>query len=109
MTSIAAAILYLWAFWLAYVLVMGLYRAHLARRMTRLMYVMAAPVLALGFLMDVLANLTVATLAFAEPPREWLVTSRLKRHVRTGTWRGLLAAWVCDTLLDVFDPTGDHC
>ena len=49
-------------------------------------------------------------LAFWERPREWLVTKRLQRHIaaRTG-WRCTLAAWICDRVLDPFDPRGEHC
>lgn len=63
-----AVVLYLWAFWFAYVLVMGLYRAHLARRMSRVTYVLAAPALLVGVLMDVLANIVIASVVFLEPP-----------------------------------------
>lgn len=111
MITLLAVALYLWLFWCAYVLVMGLYRAHLARRMSRVTYVLAAPALLVGVLMDVLANIVIASVVFLEPPREWLVTQRLQRHITQdmGTWRGYLAAWVCTHLLDVFDPSGDHC
>ncbi len=101
---------YLWLFWLAYVLVMGIYRAHLAQRLTPLTYTLALPIVVLGYLMDIAANLTLATLIFFEPPREWLVTSRLIRLNRgPDSWRRRLATAVCERLLDVFDPTGDHC
>lgn len=105
----AAAALFLWAFWGVYVLVMGLYRAHLAKQLTRPTYVLAAPWLLIGYAMDVLANLVLATLIFLEPPREWLVTDRLQRHLPHIGWRGNLARWICSHLLDVFDPSGKHC
>lgn len=111
MMYLFAVIGYLWAFWFAYVLVMGLYRAHLSGRMSRVTYVLAAPALLFGVAMDVLANIFIASVIFLEFPREWLVTKRLQRHIKKGlgTWRGYLAAWVCTSLLDVFDPSGDHC
>lgn len=102
--------LFLWVFWALYVLVMGIYRAHLSGRMSRVMYALALPWVAVGFAVDVLANLLVATVFFAEAPREWLVTSRLQRHMRTRHgWRYRQARFVCDHLLDVFDPSGEHC
>jgi hypothetical protein len=66
---------------------------------------------ALGYALDFLANVFVATLVFVELPREALVTTRLKRHVNTPTsaWRTAIATWVCDEMLDVFDPSGNHC
>lgn len=48
MITLLAVALYLWLFWCAYVLVMGLYRAHLAGRMSRVTYVLAAPALLVG-------------------------------------------------------------
>lgn len=103
------AILFLWLFWAVYVLVMGIYRAHLARRLTPVTMALGLPFVAIGFAMDVLANITVASVVFLEPPREWLVTDRLQRHIKRGRWRGALAGWVCDHLLDVFDPKENHC
>lgn len=103
--------LFLWVFWGLYVLVMGLYRAHLDHRLTPVTTVLGLPFVVVGFVVDVLANITLASIAFFEVPREWLVTDRLQRHIRTPTsaWRTRLASWICDHLLDVFDPSGDHC
>ena len=101
---------FLWAFWGVYVLVMGIYRAHLSHRLKGLVLVLSLPFVAIGYLMDVFANLTIASLMFLEPPREWLVTDRLQRHMHKSTgWRFWLAKYICDHLLDVFDPSGDHC
>ena len=101
---------FLWAFWGVYVLVMGIYRAHLSRRLVGLNKVLALPVVGFGYLMDVTANLFIAPLVFLDWPREALVTARLIRYKRTDTgWRNRLATFICEHLLDVFDPTGDHC
>ena len=101
---------YLYAFWCAYVLVMGIYRAHLADRLVGLNKVMALPVVAVAYAMDVAANWIIAPLVFLDWPREALVTSRLIRYKRDDLgWRGRLAGFICERLLDVFDPTGDHC
>lgn len=100
----------LWLFWGLYILVMGIYRAHLSRRLSRVGYVLGLPWILLGYLVDVLANLTVASIVFVELPREWLVTDRLQRHViGSFGWRERLASWICNHLLDIFDPTGNHC
>lgn len=101
---------FLWAFWAMYVLVMGIYRAHLAKRLTPVTLALSLPFVALGYVMDVLANVTVASVVFIEAPREALVTDRLKRHMQASNgWRFVLARYICDNLLDVFDPSGDHC
>lgn len=104
-----APLLYLWFFWGMYVMVMGLYRAHLDKRLTRLTYTLAAPWLVIGFAVDVLANLIIAPVVFLDMPSEWLVTTRLKRYIAGTGWRGRLAKNICDHLLDVFDPRGNHC
>lgn len=105
-----ALLIYLWLFWYVYILVMGLYRAHLGGRLNKLTYALAAPALVVGYAMDVVANLTVASALFLEWPRELLVTSRLQRHNRGGSgWRKHLADWICTHLLDYFDHTGNHC
>lgn len=101
---------YLYAFWCAYVLVMGIYRAHLADRLVGLNKVMALPVVAVAYAMDVAANWIIAPLVFLDWPREALVTSRLIRYKRDDHgWRRQIADFICERLLDVFDPTGDHC
>lgn len=107
--TILSAIAFLWIFWGLYVLVMGLYRAHLDGRLTRLLYVMSAPYLLVGAAVDLIANLTVFSALFLDIPREWFVTARLKRLLRGDGWRQRLAHAICHKLLDVFDPSGSHC
>lgn len=90
---------------------MGVYRAHLSRRLSKAGYAFGLPWVALGYALDFLANVIVATLIFLELPREALVTTRLQRHINspTSSWRTAIAVWVCDEMLDVFDPSGNHC
>jgi hypothetical protein len=108
--ALALPAAYLWVFWLTYILVMGLYRAHLAGRLTGVPLWLASPVIVLGLLLDVLANIFLATLIFLELPGEWLVTSRLAKYIkRNHGWQSKMAWWVCTHLLDPFDPNGVHC
>lgn len=105
-----ALALYLWAFWGAYVLVMGLYRAHLNNKLTPLTTALGLPFVIFGIVVDVLANIFIATIIFLEIPKELLVTTRLARHNTSGSgWRKDIATYICSNLLDVFDPSGDHC
>ena len=109
---IISAILYLYVFWVAYIAVMGCYRAQLAGRLTGAVKWLAYPLVLTGIVLDVTAQYTLATLLFLDWPRwgEYLVTSRLQRYSRSpGNWRYRNAAWICDNLLDIFDPSGDHC
>lgn len=112
MIFVAAAILFLWVFWGLYVLVMGVYRAHLAKRLTRITYALGLPWVAIGYGVDILAQYTLACLFFLDLPErgEHLVTDRLKRYIADGVgWRAKKAEWICTHLLDVFDPSGNHC
>lgn len=70
---------YLYGFWLLYVLIMGFYRAYLSKRLTKPALVLASPALIVGYLVDLFANWTIATVWFMEFPRRplELVTDRL--------------------------------
>lgn len=108
--AILISLIYLWVFWAMYVLVMGIYRAHLQKRLNVVTTVLSVPFVLLGYIMDIVANLTFATVVFFEWPREWLVTTRMKRYINEKhSWRCKLSSWVCDHLLDMFDPSGNHC
>jgi hypothetical protein len=111
---------------------MGIYRAHLAKRLGPVTFCLSLPFVALGLAMDALAQFTFASAIFWQwphltfaprvftfwgqafvvrvPSGDWLVTARLQRYVAQGSgWRFTIANWVCNNLLDVFDPSGDHC
>jgi hypothetical protein len=106
------ALAYLYGFWLLYVLIMGFYRAWLAKRLTRVALVLASLALMAGYLVDLLTNWTLATLLFWQWPQtaRELVTDRLSRYISTPAgWRSAHATWICTNLLDYFDPNGVHC
>lgn len=104
--------LFLWGFWAIYILVMGVYRAHLSGRLSRVGYALGLPWVVVGYVVDAVSQYTIATLLFLDTPRrrEHLVTDRLKRYSNgPAGWRRTVAVWVCTHLLDMFDPSGDHC
>lgn len=115
MTYLYAAlspVIFLILLWYAYILVMGLYRAHLMGRLYGLAKLLAYPAVIVGWTMDWLANVVIASIVFTELPTRWneLVTDRLSRYVKGPMGRRRTKAlWVCTHLLDVFDPTGTHC
>ncbi|MCX8003431.1 MAG: hypothetical protein N2688_00495 [Burkholderiaceae bacterium] len=114
LTTAALALAYCYVVWLLYVLVMGFYRAHLAGRLHpgTVRFWLAAPVVVVGYLADIVLQWTVGTVLFADLPRpgENLLTARLKRYMRgRDHWRRRWAEWICTHLLDPFDPKGDHC
>lgn len=97
-----------YATWLFYLAVMNFKRAKEAGTLTRTALVLGYPLLIVGLALDALLNITVMTVLFLERPRELLVTTRLKRHAQTYTWRGKFSRWFAEHLLDMFDPSGKH-
>lgn len=94
--------------WVFYLAVMSLKRAKEAGLLSRTALVLGTPVLIVGYLLDFLLNSIVMTIVLAEIPREWNVTTRLKRHHRDSTgWRLAVVKWF-EPLLDPYDPSGDH-
>jgi hypothetical protein len=64
--------------------------------------------LGIGLPLDVLLNVVVGTIVFLDPPREWLLTARLKRYkIQTFGWRSATSWWLCEHLLNQFDE--GHC
>lgn len=112
LTAVIATVYFLYAFFGLYVLVMGLYRAHLDQTLSKGGYFLGAPWLVIGWIVDFVANMTIFVVIFLELPREALVTSRLQRHLRESSqdeWRYKLSKLICERLLDYFDPRRKHC
>ena len=113
LAALAWVLAYLYGFWLLYVLIMGFYRAYLKKRLTKPALVLASPALIVGYLVDLFANWTLATVWFMEFPKRplELVTDRLSRYIglQEDCWHKEHAVWVCKNLLDYFDPHDKHC
>jgi hypothetical protein len=63
----------------------------------------------LALVIDVAFNWIVFTVLFYEFPRELTGSGRLSRHLRHGYgWRQRFSGWVGRTMLDPFDPSGQH-
>ena len=105
-------LLYLVIFLYIYILVMGIYRAYLSKRLSTFMFVVCLPAVLIGIVVDVLANIFIATAVFRRLPREWLVTTRLIKIINNpleDIHNRALAKYICNNMLDIFDPNGDHC
>lgn len=103
--------LLLWLLWVFYLAVMNLQRVHKAGKLGRVALALGLPVLVVGFVLDVVANLVIFTALLAELPRwgEWTVTARLKRHLATSRgYRLAVAHWFETELLAEFDHKGYH-
>jgi len=70
----------LYLFFIMYVASMGMIRAHAESKLNGLLWVLCFPFIAVSMALDVINNLIIFTILFAELPRELLVTDRLKRH-----------------------------
>jgi hypothetical protein len=104
------SIIFIWLFWGLYALVMALYRAKLNSELTPAIKLFGFPYLFIGYVFDVVCNLTLACIIFLELPQEMLVTGRLIRHLESKEgWRYSLAKSICNNLLDPLDPRGKHC
>ncbi len=96
--------------WIFYLAVMNLIRAKNEGIISKPALIMGYPVVAIGLFIDFLLHVTLGSLIFFELPKEWLLTQRLSRLIKTDIgWRGDFALWVCENLLDKFDPKGTHC
>ena len=106
----AQVVIALYVFWLFYLAIMSLYRANMNKTITPQAKVLGWPVIVVGALIDFLMNVTLFSLVFLEKPKELLLTQRMQRHIKRGIgWRFKLSRWICQGLLNAFDPTGSHC
>jgi hypothetical protein len=96
-------------FYTLYLAIMSLYRGYLDNTLPVASKVLGYPILAIGLAVDVVMNITLFSIIFAEIPKQWLVTTRLKKHIKKSGYRGWLARFICHNLLSPFDPTNDHC
>jgi hypothetical protein len=97
-------------FWIFYLAAMSLLRASAEKKLSLASKWLGYPVIAIGALIDLAFNAILFSMIFLELPQEWMLTKRLKRHIKHGTgWRKSLAQWICRNLLNPFDHTGNHC
>lgn len=96
--------------WVLYLAIMGLarerHRLHPFAKFNA--YCIVLPV---GYLWDAVMNLIVCAVMLRFP-RDWLLTGTLKRLQNTepaDSWREIAASWMCEHLLNQFDPKGGHC
>ncbi len=99
--------------WVCFVAIMGFRTAKLAGKLSKPVFILALPILAVGVVLDMLLQIA-ATPVFLDLPREWVLTKRLDRYLAlvnpTGlnAYRQRVAKWVCHNMLDVFEA-GGHC
>lgn len=93
-----------------FVAIMGFYRLELTGQLNKPLRYLSMPLLAVGYVVDALVNWFVATLLFADLPKETLLTSRLQKYMaqEKDDFRKKFATKIC-SVLNLFDPTGKHC
>lgn len=108
------ALLYL--LWVLFLAVMPLYSAYLRSKVDPRVQihpftkVLGSPLVALMLFVDWFTNMTVMTVIMLELPQEKLVTQRLTRwSMDQDAYQGKIARFICDTMLNLFDPRGIHC
>ncbi len=108
--TIIIGFFFLYALWLFYLAVMCLKGARDAGRLTKWAKLFGYPILIVGYLLDIIANVVILTVLLLELPHEFVVTERLSRHIKfSGGFRYAIAKWFCTNLLDPYDPSGCHC
>lgn len=90
-----------------YCAVMNIKRVRDMGKLTALGKVLGYPTLVIGLVLDLAVNVLVMSIILLEIPREWTVTSRLKRHQASTGWR-LAVVKFFEPVLDPLDPSGDH-
>ena len=112
MTAIAiyllASFVAFYLLWLFYLAVMSLKRVQDNTGLNRACLILGIPVLVIGLLLDLICNVFVMTLVLLELPQELTVTARLQRHHRDSDGYRLKVVLWFETVLDEFDPSGDH-
>lgn len=101
----------MYVLWVFYLAVMNLKRAQEAGTLTKPALVLGMPVLVIGYAIDILVNVVVASVLFLELPHYQRLTlsARLGYHLRNSSnWRYKLSLWIVRNLLDSFDPSGKH-
>lgn len=104
---VASSFVILYALWIFYIAVMNLKRVKDADKLSKFAKVLGYPVLFIGLMLDLIANIFVVSVLLLEFPKELTVTSRFKRHNATESWRKKVVS-VFEPILDPFDPSGDH-
>jgi hypothetical protein len=111
--TLLAGYFFIYLLFSVYIIVMGVHRANLQKKLNAFTITLCFPWVVIGYALDVIANIFVVPFIFFELPRELLVTSRLARHLKTPEldrdWRYDLSKKICVHMLDVFDPSGNHC
>lgn len=108
MSYILYSVLLTYLLWVFYVAVMHLKIVRDRGDLKGFSKPLAFVTLVIGYAIDFACNVLVFSALLIELPRETTVTARLTRHLKAGGWRGRIAQWFGDHLLNAYDPSGNH-
>lgn len=97
--------------WVLYLAVMNLARVHQLGQLSKPVFYLSVPLLAVAYAIDILFNVIVGTVLFLQPPAlsRLTLSARMDDLIRTGSgWRKTFAIWFVKHLLQPFDTTGQH-
>ena len=99
---VSSYLLYVW-----YAAVMNVKRVRDMGKLEHVGKFFGYPTLIIGLFLDLIVNIFVMSILMYEIPKEFTVTSRLKRHKSSTGWR-LSVVEFFEPMLDPLDPSGDH-
>ena len=107
MKILAFALVFYWGFAAS----IYVYRLWLKNALNLWNKVLFAPLLIAFFLIDVFLNWTLLVLVMGVPPNYCATISERFEIYHEGDkgWRGAVATFVCERLLNTIDPSGQHC
>ncbi len=103
--AVLAALAVAYVLWVMFLAVMAL--QHAWPRLPGPVRALAVPAVLVAIALDVAFNL-LASIPFADLPREATFSQRMGRYKAGSGWRCRVAQWICRNLLDPFD-IGGHC
>lgn len=93
--------------WVLYLAVMNLKRAKMNGTLNLQTKILGYPLVWFAYFIDFTCNIIIS-FVLLDPPKETTVTEHLKRIKATETgWRLSIAKWF-ETILNQFDPEGNH-
>lgn len=93
--------------WFYFLAMCSIKRAHDAKTLPKILYPISLIMVLIFGIMDALFNFFIGSILFLEPPRELLFTSRCDLNLNSKNWRGSMARFWCNIMLNPFDP--NHC
>ena len=109
--AVALALYSAYVLWVLYLAVMNLLRVQQAGKLSKTIYYLSWPLLAIALIVDVAFNVIVGSVIFLQPPdfKRLTLSARMDDLIRNGSgWRKRNAIIFVAYLLEPFDTSGMH-